>query len=284
MNGDQFRLIVTNSAGTATSEATTLLISPSVKLTNVSVRARVVPGEALTVGVVTSGSRTLLLRGIGPGLAAFVGREAAGDPTLLVSTATNPQLAANDNWNGVPALAAAFAEVGAFGLPNDSLDAVVLTPLQGAATARVSVASPGLVLVEAYDVSGERNERLVNLSARHVVGADADALVAGFNVVGSSSITLLIRGVGPALRDFGVANAIDDPTLQVFRGDTQLAFNDDWESSVSAIARAVGAFPLPAGSKDAALLLTVAPGAYTIRLANAQTRSGEGLIEIYEVP
>ncbi len=284
MSGDQFRLIVTNTAGTATSEPTLLVVHPTVKLTNVSVRARVVPGESLTVGVVTSGSRTLLLRGIGPGLAAFVGREAAGDPSLLVTSATNPRLAENDNWNGVPALATAFADVGAFPLPGDSQDAVVLTPLEGAATARVSVASPGLVLVEAYDVTGERNERLVNLSARHVVGADADALVAGFNVSGSGLITLLLRGVGPTLRDFGVANAIEDPTLQVFQGETQLAFNNDWENSVSATARAVGAFPLGAGSKDAALLLTVPPGSYTIRLANAQNRNGDGLIEIYEVP
>lgn len=284
MNGDQFRLIVTNSVGSATSEPTVFSVSPSVKLSNVSVRARVVPGEALTVGVVTSGSRTLLLRGIGPGLATFVGREAAGDPTLLIGSGTNPQLAANDNWNGVPALAAAFTEVGAFALPNDSLDAVVLTPLAGAATARVSVAAAGLVLMEAYDVSGDRFDRLINLSARHAVGADADALVAGFNVVGVGSITLLIRGVGPTLRDFGVTNAIEDPTLQVFRGETQLASNNDWESSVAATARAVGAFPLAAASKDAALLLTVAPGSYTIRLANAQARNGEGLIEIYEVP
>jgi hypothetical protein len=117
-----------------------------------------------------------------------------------------------------------------------------------------------------------------------VVGTDADALVAGFNVVGGSSITLLIRGVGPTLRDFGVTNAIEDPTLQVFRGATELASNNDWESSVAVTARAVGAFALTAGSKDAALLLTVAPGSYTIRLANAQNRNGEGLIEIYEVP
>lgn len=284
LSGDQFRLVVTNAAGTATSEPTLLLVRPTVKLTNVAVRARVVPNENLTVGVVTSGQRTLLLRGVGPGLAAFVGREAAGDPTLLVASAANPRLATNDNWSGTATLSGAFAEVGAFALPPDSLDAAVITPLDGAATAQVSVPAAGLVLMEAYDVAGAQHERLVNLSARHSVGADPDALVAGFNVSGSGAITLLIRGVGPALRQFGVGNAIEDPTLQVYQGGTPLAFNDDWESSIGPTARAVGAFALSPGSKDAALLLTISPGSYTIRLANAQNRKGEGLIEIYEVP
>lgn len=283
MNGDQFRLVVTNGAGTATGEPATLVVRPSCVLTNVSVRARVVPGENLTVGMVTSGRQSLLLRGVGPGLAPFIGRDAAGDPVLRMANAANPRLAENDNWGGEAGLAAAFTQVGAFPLPLDSQDAVVLTPIDGAATARVSVAAAGLVLVEAYDAASERTERLVNLSALHLVGADADALVAGFNLSGTGTTQLLIRGVGPGLRDFGVTNAIADPALQVFREGTQIAANDDWLNPLASTAAAVGAFPLAAGSKDAALLLTLAPGAYTIRLSNVQAGTGAGLIEIYEV-
>jgi hypothetical protein len=118
----------------------------------------------------------------------------------------------------------------------------------------------------------------------HVVGAEADALVAGFNVSGTGTTSLLIRGIGPGLRGFGVANAIEDPVLQIFRDGVPVAANNDWESTLSATAIAVGAFPLVPASKDAALLLTVAPGSYTIQLSNTQNRAGDGLIEIYEVP
>jgi hypothetical protein len=234
--------------------------------------------------MVTSGSRSLLLRGVGPGLASFVGREAAGDPVLRVASATNPSLAQNDNWGGAATMAATFAQVGAFPLPTDSQDAAVVTAIDGAATARVSVATAGLVLVEAYDVATERTARLVNLSVLHVVGADAEALVAGFNVSGAGTMSLLIRGVGPGLRSFGVANPIEDPALQVFQGSDVVATNDDWNSSLSTTAAAVGAFPLAPGSKDAVIQLSVTPGAYTIRLSNGQGRVGDGLIEIYEVP
>ena len=282
MQGDQFRVVVSSPAGALTSEPATLLVHPSSVLANVSVRARVTPAEELTVGVVTSGSRSLLLRAVGPGLAPFIGAGAAGDPSLVVTSSANLRLDQNDNWNGEPVLAAAFARVGAFALPSDSLDAAVLTLIEGAVTARLSVRTAGLALIEAYDSGAGNNDRLVNLSALHVVGEET--LVAGFNVSGTGSKTLLLRGIGPALRAFGVSDPIDDPKLQVFQGNTPLASNDDWQESLASTFATVGAFSLTPNSRDAVLLLTLAPGSYTIQLSNNQNRAGPGLIEIYEVP
>ena len=55
-------------------------------------------------------------------------------------------------------------------------------------------------------------------------------------------------------------------------------------AEVTAAARAVGAFALTSGSKDAALLLTVPEGAYTAQIAGKANASGVILLEIYEVP
>jgi uncharacterized repeat protein (TIGR03803 family) len=285
MNGDHFRLVISNLVGTSTSDAVTLLVRHSSVLANVSVRARAVPGETLTLGFVTSGSRALLVRGIGPGLQPFIGNAAAGDPALLVSTPTNPRLAENENWGGGATLTAAFNKVGAFALPAESQDAAVLIPVNGQATARVTVKTAGLTLVEAYDADGDGGDRLVNLSTLHNVGVGADALVTGFNVSGTGAKRILIRGIGPGLRTFGVNDAIENPVVQVHAGNgTLLASNDDWDPALTAAFSDVGAFALVRGSSDSALLVTLPPGTYTVQLANAQSRTGPGLIEIYEVP
>jgi hypothetical protein len=50
-----------------------------------------------------------------------------------------------------------------------------------------------------------------------------------------------------------------------------------------AAATAVGAFSLGSGAKDAALLIALAPGAYTATVSGANNVTGAGMIEIYDV-
>jgi hypothetical protein len=118
-------------------------------------------------------------------------------------------------------------------------------------------------------------------------GASADVLIAGFVIAGNGPLKLLVRGVGPSLAQYGVSGAVADPSLAVYRAGSSSPFatNDNWggATDVAAAALRTGAFPLPAGSKDAALLLTLEPGAYTLQLAAADTAGGEALAEIYIV-
>ena len=90
---------------------------------------------------------------------------------------------------------------------------------------------------------------------------------------------------------FGVTNALADSRVQVFSGQTQIGENDNWSTvpadatAVAAAAASVGAFALPVGSKDAALVLTLAPGGYTLQVSSAVAGSaGVALIEVYELP
>ena len=46
----------------------------------------------------------------------------------------------------------------------------------------------------------------------------------------------------------------------------------------------VGAFPLAAGSRDAALLVNLYSGAYTVEIAPQTGSGGQVLAEVYEVP
>lgn len=133
---------------------------------------------------------------------------------------------------------------------------------------------------------------LINISTRGLVGLGGEIMIAGFVSAGdAASGTVLIRGIGPTLGGFGVANTVEDPVLTVFRTEadgssTQIAMNDDWGDSqaIADAAAAVGAFALDAGSMDAAILLSgLTPGAYTVQLSGKGTTSQNGLIEVYRV-
>jgi hypothetical protein len=123
---------------------------------------------------------------------------------------------------------------------------------------------------------------LVNVATRAWVGRDEQVLIGGFVVGGTRPKSVLVRGAGPALRGFGVADALADPVLQVFAGAAAVATNDSWPAETAAVAAQVGAFPFAPGSADAALLTTLAPGAYTAVLSGAGGGTGAGLIEVYD--
>jgi hypothetical protein len=192
-------------------------------------------------------------------------------------------VAANDDW--APNLAPTFASLGAFAFTPGSRDAALLQSLTGAVTFQARGTGPGTVLVEAYDATGGLTARLANVSARSRVGTGADILIAGFNVAGTSTKQVLIRAIGPGLAAFNVTGTLADPSLQVLNSaGAVVASNDNWSATLAPTFVRVGAFPLTAGSRDAALLVNLAAGAsYTVQVSGADGGTGEALIEVYEV-
>lgn len=287
MNGDQFRCVVTNAQGSATGTALRLSVLPGSRLRNISIRANVAASQPIVVGFVTNaGARRVLIRAIGPGLAPFVGGSAglAGDPSLALLDAAGATAAANDNWAGAPGLASAFAAAGAFSLPAASLDAALLSDVSGAYTAQMKTTATGLGLVEVYDTSSDSARRMLNFSTLYRVGTGADALVAGFVIAGTGTKTLLVRGVGPALRAFGITDALTDAKLELFdSAGVSIVGNDDWAPALVSTFAEAGAFALPAASKDSAFVVTVGPGLYSVQLSIGNGPAGQGLIEVYEL-
>ncbi len=183
------------------------------------------------------------------------------------------------------------SSVGAFA-PTSSREAILLRSVSAAPyTVQMTDrgGNVGEVLIEAHDADSlTASSRLTNLSTRTEIGGAAGILTAGFVINGSGSVTLLIRGVGPTLAEFGVTNVLIDPTLRVLNGTTaEEGRNDNSNSSDAAekrsVADQVGAFALNEGSLDAALLITLNPGAYTVLVEGVGGAAGNGLVEIYEV-
>ncbi len=132
-------------------------------------------------------------------------------------------------------------------------------------------------------VAGASPGRLINLSARSQVGTGDSILIAGFVISGSGTKNILVRGIGPTLAGFGVANSLAKPLLNV-NDTTHTIFTDTSWGGGAALAAAfsqVGAFSLQAGSADSALLEPFAPGAYTALLSGT-SGTGVALAEIYD--
>jgi hypothetical protein len=119
------------------------------------------------------------------------------------------------------------------------------------------------------------------------VGTGDNILIAGFVIDGNASKTVLVRAIGPTLANFGVGGVLANPQLALFKSGeaSPIATNDDWGAS-TALSNAfaqVGAFTLDPASKDAALLVTLAPGAYTAQVTGVNGTTGVALIELYEI-
>ena len=141
-----------------------------------------------------------------------------------------------------------------------------------------------LVLLVAIPATAEAQEsRLANLAIRAEASA-GEPLIVGFNVGAGAEKTVLIRAVGPTLGDFGVSRPLADPRVQLFAsGNARIGENDDYAAADAPVFAQVGAFGLPAGSKDAALVARLAPGGYTAHVTGAAGTSGTVLVEVYEV-
>ena len=134
------------------------------------------------------------------------------------------------------------------------------------------------------------NPKLLNASARGWVGAGNAVQVAGFVVSGATAKTYLIRASGPALAQFGVTDALADPSVELFDRENRLVkANDNWSddaapsAALAAAAARAGAFAWPPGSNDAAMLVALAPGTYTVVVKGAGESAGITLIEIFDV-
>jgi hypothetical protein len=210
---------------------------------------------------------------------------------LRIVSADGSEVIRNSDWrasNNKSELTTVTAAVGAFTLPETNRDAAVLLSLPpGAFTMEVSseTGGRGTVLAEFYAI--DNASAAGNLSTRGFIPG-GDSLIGGLTLSGPSPRRILVRAIGPALAQFGAPDVVDDPILSIHSGAISIASNDDWNSAANATdiataAAASGAFPLQPGAKDAAVLISVSPGAYTLQL-RGKNAGGNAMLEVYEVP
>jgi kumamolisin len=304
-NEGDYTVVVTNSAGTASTDAGTLNVTTDAWIVNLSSRAFAETGANLLIaGFVTTGpsSKSLLIRGVGPTLGTFSVTGFLTDPKLTLLNQAGASLDSTIAWS--TSLSSTFKEVGAFALTPGSKDTALLeTVAPGAYTAQVisATSNQGVALAEIYDADNTApSNRLINISARAFVGTGANILIGGFVIGGNTPQTVIIRADGPSLAGFGLSGALTNPTLTLFNSSgATIAANTGWgttptsgpadttqiviEPLTAALSKKVGAFALTEGSEDSAIVATLPPGAYTAQITGASNSTGVALIEIYEV-
>lgn len=260
---------------------------------NISTRLPVGGGDnVLIAGMIITGQspKRVLIRGVGPSLAA---RGVAGvlqDPVLRLVDSTGATLATNDNWRstqigGVLSGDQSIEILASGAAPSSGAESAIITTLNpGSYTTVVSGANggTGVGLVEVYDLdSSSAASTLANISTRGSVQTGDDVMIGGFIYAGGSGATnVVIRGIGPSLQK-AVSNALSDPVLELFDSNgTRIGVNDNWQDSQQAAIQRTGLAPQDA--HEAAILLSnPSRGAYTAVLRDSKSVSGVGLIEVY---
>jgi pectin methylesterase-like acyl-CoA thioesterase len=120
----------------------------------------------------------------------------------------------------------------------------------------------------------------LNISTRLGVQTGDNVLIAGFILTGTEPTKVLVRALGPSLEDAKIEDALEDPVLDLRAADgTRVAFNNNWKYSQEAEILATG-IP-PSNDHEAAILATLAPGAYTAIVRGRASTSGVALVEVY---
>lgn len=268
------------STPTPTAAANTLL--------NISTRAGAGRGDQVLIGGFIlgngGGSKKVIVRAIGPSLAAAGIASALADPSLQLVDSTGKLVAANDDWM----TGGQVQEIIATTLAPDDLkeSAIIATFPPGAYTAIVTGQDgpENIALVEVYDLDSLHPPQLLNISTRSHIDTGEGIMIGGMIVSGTDGETLVLRGLGPSLAAGAVtvSDPLPDPVLQLVNSEgTTLSTNNNWQDSQAA--EIAGAGLAPSNALEAGILVSLVPGSYTVLLFDARGAAGTGLLEIYNI-
>ena len=195
-------------------------------LGNISTRSFVQTGDNVMIGgfiVQGTGPKRVIIRAIGPELTQFGITNALANPTLELHDGTGAVIATNDDWQttiiGGIITSNQVSDIQNSGhAPTAASESAIIADLQpGNYTAIVRGVNntTGVALVEVYDLNPAASSSLGNISTRSFVQTSDNVMIGGFIVQGTGPKRVIIRAIGPELTQFGITNALADPTLEL---------------------------------------------------------------------
>jgi hypothetical protein len=227
-----------------------------------------------------SQSKKVIIRGMGPSLGSLGVKGTLSDPFLELHDATGKIIASNDNWqqtSNINQIPPGFA-------PGNARESViVMTLAAGSYTAVVKGArgETGVGIVEAYDLTQGPNSKLANISTRGFVETGDNAMIGGWIMTGGSA-KVIVRAIGPSLKKLGIANALQDPTLELINSNgVRVGFNDDWQQAANKNEIPTGFSP--SDSRESVIVTTLSAGSYTAIVRGKNNTVGIALVEAYNL-
>ena len=256
------------------------------QLLNISTRLRLGGNQTAGIGgfIVTGAApKKVIVRAIGPSLAAAGLRDVVQDPVLELHDSDGGNvIARNDNWSDD----SAAAELEAMEMKpvdhRESATVVTLPPGQYTTVISARDGSAGTALVEMYDADPVAESQMGNISTLGFAGSGDDALIGGFVIGGPGLANVVVRAVGPSLASFGVVNALEDPTLEVHDGNGHATGNDDWQTAGQG--EPIPVVLQPRDRRESAIRMSLAPGSYTAIVRGKGNATGVALVEAYNLP
>lgn len=251
---------------------------------NISTRVQVQTGEGAMIGgfiITGTAPKKVILRAIGPSLEQAGVAGALSDPTLQLNGAGGPILS-NDDWKTTQQ-----SDIQASGVPptdpRESAIVATLSPGNYTGIVQGKSGATGVGLVEVYDLDSAADSKLANISTRGAVGTNSNVMIGGFILgKGTGAARILVRAIGPTLKQAGITNVLANPTLELHDANGALVrANDNWKDSQQTEIEATG-IP-PKDDLESAILATLPAGAYTAIVSGKSGSVGVGLVEVYQL-
>jgi len=253
------------------------------KAANISSRGMVGTGQnVLIAGFIISGDqpKKVIVRALGPTLNTLGVSGALADPTITIFNSSNVVVASNDNWRNTQETEIAAS---GFAPPNDLESAIIATLPPGSYTAVVTGKNggTGVGLVDLYQLDASTSI-FQNLSTRGFVGTGDNVLIGGLIIGNGEPPVIVLRAIGPTLSSFGIAQPLQDPTLELRDANGALiAFDNDWNDNTPTGIKAT--LLNPTDNRESAIIASLAAGNYTAIVRGKNGTTGVALVEAYRL-
>ena len=272
------------------------------QLGNISTRAFVQTGDNVVIGgfmVQGTQPKRVIIRALGPELTRYGIPNVLANPILELHDGTGALIASNDNWvttiiGGIITANQAPDILDSHHAPRDPRESAIIADLPpGNYTAIVRGVNnmTGVGLVEVYDLSPGSDSILGNISTRAFVQRDDNVMIGGFIVAGAQPKKVILRAIGPELTQYGVPNALANPTLELHDGTGALiASNNNWATTIiggiitdNQVREIQASGYAPGDPMESAIIAFLPPGNYTAIVRGVTNTTGVALVEVYDV-
>ena len=278
------------------------LANPQSTLENTSARTFVQTGDNVMIGgfmIEGTEPKRVIIRAIGPELTQYGVPDALANPTLELHDGTGALIASNNNWVttiiGGIITSNQVHEIQASGYaPGNAFESAIIADLPaGSYTAVVRGVNnlTGVALVEVYNLIPETSSVLSNISTRGYVQTGDNAMIGGFIVQGSEPKKVIVRVIGPELTQYGVPDALANPTLELHdRTGALIASNNNWVTTIiggiitrNQVHEIQASGYAPGNSFESAIIADLPAGNYTAIVRGENNLTGVALVEVYNL-